>query len=741
MYSNAASGDEIFRGSARGNISTVLPFTAIQPMPALSGISVYGSAEIDVTNGSGSCTVSTALAAQSVDVISGMDSDVSWHVDVTNTDCTTGVLEGKVTLPGAPYAWQKHLSVYGPRYRYTTSFASDGSYSIDNLLPYNRYRPSLRADWSGPFGGHTIFPNVSGDVVVTGGNTTVLDIEHKVGRIRGKLNTDGPWRLADLDSQSSYSRMSWAGNGGAYGPVGYTPKLYSYQRDIGEFNLVGAEGNWWATSVDLNKRDFSSSPTTNSTITLGYHWGDLLDATPVVSGEDTNATVSMKTSQTLVALELSDALKDEGATINKITYSGTAVNPQDYSYVSLWETNLSNFPTAENIQLVKIRGVPGTYQMTATAYHTGTGGSASSSFLMTLSEPVSVDIINDAPVETFTDPTGDSIGTLDFGEITGAGSTTFSELTIGPDPEEGFSVFMPPVVDENGDPVVDENGDPVPGPAQYFDISSSATFTGEVQVCVQYDGTNLTDGEESVLRMGHYVNNAWEDITETTYPHIDTDTLCGVTDSFSYFAILVSPDSDNDGVDNADDNCPITPNEDQADADGDGTGDACELDDDGDSIINDLDLCPALQTLENGDIDEDGVGDPCDDDKDGDTVLNEDDNCPTIHNEGQADFDGDGEGDACDRDDDGDNVIDELDKCPGTGNGEAVLFTEGDDAGCTSSQRFSLNCSADGDYRNHGAYVNCVVDEADRQVDTGMLLIFCRPPNPEAQHQSDIGKK
>ncbi|MCA9564740.1 MAG: thrombospondin type 3 repeat-containing protein, partial [Myxococcales bacterium] len=35
-------------------------------------------------------------------------------------------------------------------------------------------------------------------------------------------------------------------------------------------------------------------------------------------------------------------------------------------------------------------------------------------------------------------------------------------------------------------------------------------------------------------------------------------------------------DTDGDGVNNGQDNCPNTPNADQADADGDGTGDACE---------------------------------------------------------------------------------------------------------------------------------------------------------------------
>jgi hypothetical protein len=38
---------------------------------------------------------------------------------------------------------------------------------------------------------------------------------------------------------------------------------------------------------------------------------------------------------------------------------------------------------------------------------------------------------------------------------------------------------------------------------------------------------------------------------------------------------LVLTDSDNDGVDDQIDNCPLIPNPDQLDGDGDGRGDAC----------------------------------------------------------------------------------------------------------------------------------------------------------------------
>ena len=73
-------------------------------------------------------------------------------------------------------------------------------------------------------------------------------------------------------------------------------------------------------------------------------------------------------------------------------------------------------------------------------------------------------------------------------------------------------------------------------------------------------------------------------------------------------------DADTDGIPNGDDNCPETPNQDQADGDGDGYGDACDAplpDSDGDGIPDVNDNCPVNANADQRDTGGDGVGDAC----------------------------------------------------------------------------------------------------------------------------------
>ena len=80
-------------------------------------------------------------------------------------------------------------------------------------------------------------------------------------------------------------------------------------------------------------------------------------------------------------------------------------------------------------------------------------------------------------------------------------------------------------------------------------------------------------------------------------------------------------DTDGDGIPDLSDNCPSTPNADQADRDGNGIGDACDVapppapspDRDSDGVPNEVDNCPDTPNADQRDTDGDGIGDACDD--------------------------------------------------------------------------------------------------------------------------------
>jgi thrombospondin type 3 repeat protein len=82
-------------------------------------------------------------------------------------------------------------------------------------------------------------------------------------------------------------------------------------------------------------------------------------------------------------------------------------------------------------------------------------------------------------------------------------------------------------------------------------------------------------------------------------------------------------DTDGDCVADADDNCPYTPNADQADKNWDHIGDACETDWDNDGVPNDHDNCYSVPNADQKDLDGDGNGDACDIDRDGDGYTND----------------------------------------------------------------------------------------------------------------------
>jgi CSLREA domain-containing protein len=125
--------------------------------------------------------------------------------------------------------------------------------------------------------------------------------------------------------------------------------------------------------------------------------------------------------------------------------------------------------------------------------------------------PIGTDVVA-APVDA---TTGDSPVDVTFANVTAAGVTSLTTSDTGPTIPVGFTLGDPPT---------------------YFDISTSATFSGQIQVCISYAGISYID--PAALRLYHFDSGlgAWSDATSS----VDTATqrVCSVVTSLSPFAIV-----------------------------------------------------------------------------------------------------------------------------------------------------------------------------------------------------------
>ena len=133
-------------------------------------------------------------------------------------------------------------------------------------------------------------------------------------------------------------------------------------------------------------------------------------------------------------------------------------------------------------------------------------------------------------------------------------------------------------------------------------------------------GVEERDCVNATLTIDDIDNNGMNDLSEET--NLSDDDGDGTpnyldldSDNDGNEDTLDEVDQDTDGINDINDNCPLTANADQLDTDSDGIGDVCDTDDDGDGVIDTEDNCPLTANADQADWNNNGIGDVCGDPK------------------------------------------------------------------------------------------------------------------------------
>jgi hypothetical protein len=283
-----------------------------------------------------------------------------------------------------------------------------------------------------------------------------------------------------------------------------------------------------------------------------------------------------------------------------------------------------------------------------------------------------------------------------------------------------------------GDDLLDSDGDAIADacdlcPADADNDADNDGVCGDVDAC-DFTGTTDSDGDGA------------PDLCDTLCPDdptndADFDGVCGESDPCPLDTL---DDSDGDGSCDSADICPAE--DDFLDTDGDGAPDcedACPLDvendGDGDGLCESADNCEGVSNSDQADADADGIGNACEPDSDADGIVDDSDNCDFAANPSQVDTDLDGLGDSCDTDDDGDGVSDATDSCAATPAGTVVLGT----TGCSVAE----TCAPTATWKNHGAYVSCVSRATDALVVQGAITSAQKDVIDSTAARSTIGRR
>jgi hypothetical protein len=256
----------------------------------------------------------------------------------------------------------------------------------------------------------------------------------------------------------------------------YSTYLGSSGGDKGAAIAVDSQGNAYVTGPTNMANDFPMVNPIQPTYVGGPCVWDDGTAYPCFDA----FVCKLGPSGTLVFSTYLGATGDEGG-------NGIAVDPSGNIYVA-GGTSSADFPITPGAFQTSLRG-------------------GNDAFV------VKIGPADNTPAGTGVNVTLTKAVSLTFDSVATSGTTGVTRTNTGPEPPAGFSLGHPPT---------------------YYELSTTAVFSGSVEVCINYTGTNY--GNESKLKLFHLEEGKWVD--RTVSRDTTNDIICASVTSLSPFAVL-----------------------------------------------------------------------------------------------------------------------------------------------------------------------------------------------------------
>lgn len=494
---------EQYYAQTYGTTNQESSITTWVPMVPTNNVTLYGT--IYLRNPDGSQTQRN-LTGQLRDLTSG-DASASWTIDLTSLAHVEGDIAILALPPGAaPTSYQvRYRGASGPTSGisgtlYVTTAAPH--YAVD--LPPGDYDFSLVTNFSSP---SSSSETASSRVTLAAGSNPNKNFYESFGKARVDVNVGGFYTTAGLNALTTVLKI----------PSDGTKRASSGQRAGNGVEQVVPFGPWQSEYTYLTVYDGSDSLAPLNNQLYRYHYTDA--DLPAVLIDSTATRVVATEAPTLVRTNVYfDVIEPTGTVAVRnpqLTATRYDYNPDNSlrGYKAIYAYGSG---TDQLVSRVPVVGEPGTYNITATGYVNNqqtTFGRAGATITFGApvftppSPPPAPGQPAPPPVEVVLadQDSGSHLNlSLSFSNVTGEGLTTVVENPLGPAPPEGFQLSC-------SEPVTDENGQPACEPL-YYDITTTAAWTGSTKVCIRRRSALPNGIAESLLKLYHYDAPTWEEL-------------------------------------------------------------------------------------------------------------------------------------------------------------------------------------------------------------------------------------